>query len=393
MIDYVYLAWKGLRHQPLRSFLTVIAVVIGIAAVFALISVIQGAKETITHELTELGANRIIVLPGTVMSNYGGDYLTDEDREAIESIPGIKYAIAIQTAVVSAEVGGEERSIQVYGIDPTNFSRAFKTIIGGYLESGRTLDRSDKGRFVIFIGNKLAHDVFDKDILPGSTIYINGKPFRVVGVMKETHTPIDYGAYIPELAFKEVTGRWGKYIRIAAEVAEGSDIESIAEKIKRRLRAIRGAEDFRVLTSKQILQRVNRIITMLGALLIVVGAISLVVGGLGIMNTMYMSVTERTREIGIMKAVGATKWQIMAIFLSEAAIIGTLGGIAGEAFGLAVAKGIEGYIQTILESYHISITPALFISLLAFSAVVGIVSGLLPAKMGADLDPVEAIRQ
>lgn len=395
MIDLFFLAWKGLRHQPLRSLLTIVAVIIGIAAVFTLISAIQGLDQSVRAEFLKLGTNKINIIPGTIIgTNYGGDYLTEEDVRAVENTPGIRYVLTLQTAQATVEIGQEKATITIFGINPENFSRAFENILGGYIKEGRVLDRQDKGKYVALIGYAVAEDAFDKKILPGSTIYINGKPFRVIGVMKKTGGPIDAGAYIPKAVFEEITGQSGKYVRIMAETAEGTDPKEVAEKIKHKLKLLHGVENFRVTTSEQTMQRISQVLQMLGAFLVSIGAISLVIGAVGIMNTMYMSVTERIPEIGIMKAVGATKQQIMLIFLLEAGVIGAVGGLLGEMLGFLITQGIEKYIQAnILEGYRAYYSPVLVVGLLAFSFVVGVVAGIMPAKSGADLDPVEAMRR
>ncbi|MDN5358864.1 MAG: putative transport system permease protein [Candidatus Diapherotrites archaeon] len=394
-MDYGFLAWRGLRHQPLRSFLTIIAIVVAIAAIFTLVSLILGLQETVRGELSKLGTNRITVIPGTMVGmNLGGDVLTEEDRKAIENTPGVKNVLALQTDHATISAWGEEKGITIFGVDPDAFNKTFQSLLGGYLESGRILDRTDRGRYVALIGYSVAHDLFGKDILPGSTVYINGKPFRVVGVMKKTNSPLDAGAYIPESVFQEITGREREYVRISAELAEGANVDDVVERIKRRLKALHGGlENFRVITPEQAMERANQILGMVGALLVTIAAISLVIGAVVIMNTMYMSVTERTREIGVMKAVGATKWQIMAIFLVEAGIIGAAGGLFGEIIGFGIVKTLEGVIRASLESYSAAFPSLLVLGLVGFSALVGVISGILPARSAAELDPVEAMRQ
>ncbi len=394
MMDYVFLAWKGLKHQPLRSFLTVIAVIVAVASIFVLVSLVQGLQETVRGELTKLGTNRLIVIPGVIIgANYGGDTLSEEDLKLIESTPGIRYALGLQRDLVTMSIGREERPVTVNGVDPEKFERAFETLVGGYVEEGRPLGKQDRGKYVAFLGYSVAHDLFDHEILPGSTVYLNGRPFRVVGVMKRTNTPIDAGLYIPEAAFQDITGKEKEYVRIMAEVSEGIDIEMLKERLERRLKALRGGvENFRVVTSEQAFQTATQIINIVGLFLVAVAAVSLVIGALGIMNTMYMSVTERTREIGVMKAVGATKGQIMGIFLVEAGMIGIIGGVVGEILGFIVVKAIESVVRTFLEAYSAYFSPLVLLGLVIFSGIVGMVAGYLPARSAAELDPVEAMR-
>ena len=391
-MSYWRLATAGLRHQWIRSFLTTLGIVIAVAAVFTLFSTINGLKLTVMTELSKVGANKIIIAPGTTgMMNLGGVYFTESDVKTVQRVPGVKDVLPIAIASGSAECCGKGAGILLEGADPGEFSKIYESM-GAYVEDGRPLRSGDK--YTALVGNSIAHDAFGKDLHAGTTILINGKRFKIVGILKKTGGPMDSAVYVPISAFEELTGKSDKYCRIVATTSTGADITRIAERIKRALKLHRGQEDFHILTPERMANMANQIISIIEALLVSIAAIALIVGAVGIMNTMYMSVTERTREIGVMKAVGATRGQIMTVFLVEAGLLGLIGGVVGTLLGLGITSVAEKVLQAmVLDTYRASYNPFVAISLIAFSAVMGIISGYLPAKEGADKDPIEAIRQ
>lgn len=395
MRDYLSLAYRGLKRQPLRSFLTVFAIVVAMGAIFVLVSLTQGLKDTVVTELSKLGTNRIIVVPGTVLGvNVGGDYLTEEDLRAVEGVPGVRYVLGLQRSALTLEWGGEEKPVVVSGVDPEAFEKSYQSLLGAYIEEGRSLEAIDRSRHVALLGYSVAHGLFEKNIHVGNTVRIGGVPFRVVGIMKRTYSPLDSFVLIPERAYKELVPGESKYVRILALTAEGTDVEEVKERIERRLKSLHGGvEDFTVLTSQQAFQRAVNIINLVSAFLIVIAVISLVIGSLGIMNTVYMNVVERTREIGIMKAVGATGRQIGGLFVLEAGILGVLGGVFGTILGTAAVLIAQFIIRGFLDTYTAYLSPLLYGAVVLVSFLVGVVAGYLPARSAVRLDPVEALRR
>ena len=391
-MSYWRLATAGLSHQWGRSLLTTLGITIAVAAVLTLFATINGLKITVMSELSKVGANKIIIAPGTTgMMNLGGVYFTDSDVKTVQRVPGVREVLPIAIKNGDAECCGEHAGIIIEGVDPGVFSRVYETI-GAYIENGRSLRNGD--RYAALVGYSIAHDAFGKDLHAGATIYINGARFKVVGTIKRTGGPTDSAAYVPMSVFKEITGESGKYSRIVATTSEGASITKIAERIKRALKLHRGQEDFHILTPERMANMANQIISIIEALLVSIAAIALIVGAVGIMNTMYMSVTERTREIGVMKAVGATKKQIMTVFLVEAGLLGLIGGIVGALFGLGITAVAEKILQAmVLDTYRVSYSPTTIVALILFSAAIGVISGYFPAKEGADKNPIEAIRQ
>ncbi len=396
MIDLLWLAWKGITRRRLRSWLTVLGIVIGVAAVVALLSISWGMEATVREQFEKFGTNKIIVMPGSMeaglFSSLLGKPLTDEDLRAIENLPEVDFAVGVETESLPVVFRGEKKILPVYGVPVKNFKRIFENVQGYELESGTYLKPGDKYKTIV--GYAVAHKIFSHEIHPGSKIIIKDKEFKVVGLIEQVGNKLDDSSIlIPIEAFEELTGKKNQYMTIFVQLKNGEDADAVAEKITRRLKRLRGTEDFSVLTPTQLLQRVQTILGIIGLVLVGIAAVSLVVGGIGVMNTMYMSVVERTREIGIMKAVGATPNQIMLVFLFEAAFLGLVGGVIGTILGSFAALAVEaaarasGYL-----SFSAALTPQLIAFSLLFSMAVGVISGALPARMAAKLNPVEALR-
>jgi len=253
--------------------------------------------------------------------------------------------------------------------------------------------------FKVVIGNNLAEDnIFQRDIKVGDKLVINGENFQVVGILgKSGFPPVDNALLIPQDRLKKLLGFEDKLSAIVAK-AKTENINQVADSVARNLRSLRnvdeGKEDFEVETPEHILQGFNTIFTIVQAVLIGIAAISLFVGGIGIMNTMYTSVLERTSEIGVMKAIGARNGDILFIFLIESGTLGLIGGFVGILLGIGFAKAVEigstAFFGTVLIQAQIS--PFLIIGSLLFSIIVGVIAGTFPAVQASKLAPVEALR-
>jgi len=266
------------------------------------------------------------------------------------------------------------------------------------INQGRLLKKGDK--FKALVGADVAKDLFDQSLLIRDTIRIEDVDFKIVGILKKSGNPQqDTTVVIPESAFREILEIPDIYDLIPARISAGEDIEAITEKVKKELRKSRdveeGKEDFTVETPGDILSTLNTILLIVQGVLIGIAAISLIVGGIGIMNTMYTAVLERTREIGIMKATGARRRQIMALFLVESGFLGMFGGLIGVSIGMGISKSVEVVAFQIYGSYLIqaSFDPVVIIGALLFAFSVGALSGLFPARQAAKLKPVDALRK
>jgi len=243
-------------------------------------------------------------------------------------------------------------------------------------------------------------DFFDKKVGKGDCITLNNECFEVVGLGKKTGAPphdekIVISAQDCERVFNKSTDEMSM---IAAKVEDGFVPEEVSESIERKLRKSRGVnedeQDFTVTTAEQMMKTFTQIIGVVQTVITGIAAISLIVGAVGIMNTMYTSVLERTKQIGVMKAVGARKRDIMTLFMIEAGMLGTVGGIIGVALGLAIAKVVEFYaINNGLPDLKVHMGFELIGGVLLFSFIVGSLAGALPARSAAQLQPVEALRK
>ena len=259
------------------------------------------------------------------------------------------------------------------------------------LEAGRQIRKGDK--YVVVIGNRVANEMFDKEIRVNNRITINGKKFTVIGIQKESGNRDEDNQIATTLeAAREILNEPVAVDFIITRVKVGQDVEQAAEKIKRALKRERNDENFEVNTPKEIAEQINQILGVMQAVLVGIAAISLLVGGIGIMNSMYTSVLERTKDIGIMKSIGARNSDVLWIFILEAAMVGFVGGF----FGILLGLGISLLVGEIAgqAGFPLLIKPSFYLMLfgLFFAIIVGIISGVLPAIQAAKLKPVDALR-
>ncbi|MEM4637530.1 MAG: ABC transporter permease [Candidatus Woesearchaeota archaeon] len=395
--DYFSLAIENIRQRKLRSLLTIIGIVIGIAAVVSLISLGQGVKKVVVDEFQKLGTDKIFVTPATGFSGSGPKPLTEKDIKAIERVKGVSEVSAARYTSARIQKQDEQNIETVLGV-PTDSRYALieESYNFEYIQ-GRPLKQGDK--FKALVGNDLySEKIFNKPIQLGDKIYVNGQKFDIVGILKKMGDPqIDTGIIIPVDAYEEVFNSKEENF-IIVRVKASDDPKIVAENIKKELRKERNVkedeEDFNVQTTEELLESFGIILNALTAIVVGIAAISLFVGGVGIMNTMYTAVLQRTSEIGIMKAVGARNDQILKIFLVESGMIGLIGGIIGIIIGVTLSKIIEligrAALDTILLKAYFPWY--LIIGSLAFAFIAGTLSGLLPAIQASKQSPVEALR-
>lgn len=258
---------------------------------------------------------------------------------------------------------------------------------------GKILGSSEKGG--VIAGYKLAKDDFDKEVMVKNSIYVNDEKFRVVGVFEDTGSAsTDHGLVMEMSDCRRIFDKKTEVSMIMVHLAKGFDIEKAASDIKAKLKKARDDENFEVYTPAQLLKQLNDILSIVSAILTSIAAISLVVGGMGIMNSMYTNVLERTRDIGVMKAIGAKNSQILMVFLVEAGLYGLAGGVIGASVGMGISKIVEGVAVygfgfTLLK---VKMDIALIWEVLLFSFIVGCISGILPSFRAAKMKPAEALR-
>lgn len=397
--EYFRLAIRSLRTRPLRSWLTILGIVIGVFLIMSLLSLSEGLKDTVLQQLRAIGKDIVIIMPGDfsdiLTTLIGAVELTEEDLKAIEKTKGVEAVIpwAYKGEVVKYQ--GESKTVILLGM-PLQHTNIIKNDLGMDTAEGRW---PQAGKRELLVGSVVPEDVF-----PGLKINtqatIKGQRFEVVGVLKSLGNAQDDSMISMDLnIFRQITGDKEGAPQAMAKIAAGYNPEEVAEDIKESLKKTRkrqrGEEEakFSVLTNEAMSAMVSNIMGIIQIAIFAFAGIAIIVGGIGIMNTMYTSVRERTKEIGIMKAVGAKRSTITTIFLVESGVIGMVGGIGGMVLGLGLAKLIEIAGQFGTTSYiSASISPEIIIFGLTFSFLVGSISGFLPARNAASLKPVDALR-
>jgi putative ABC transport system permease protein len=401
MKDYFSLAFNNLKRRKLRSWLTMIGIFIGIAAVVALISLGQGLQGYITGEFEKLGKDKIMIMP-SVFAPPGSItaeslILTDKDLEFIKDINGVKSAIGYVSKYGQVNFKDQSEIVFVGGLAPED-NKFWQEMGFADLEDGRDLRKGEKYKAIVGY-NHIYEDLWKKSLQVGDTIEIENQEFKIVGVMEKIgNSEDDKSVFIPKETFREVFDVPKEESVIMVQTASGYDPEDVAEIIEKKLRKFReekeDQETFTVQTSEQLLETFSNIFAVVQAVLVGIAAISLLVGGIGIMNTMYTSVLERTKEIGTMKAIGAKNSDILWIFLFESGLLGLVGGAIGILIGVGLAKGTEYVATTALGTPFLqaSLPLYLIVGALAFSFLIGTASGILPAMQAAKLKPADALR-
>ncbi|MBS3071080.1 ABC transporter permease [Candidatus Pacearchaeota archaeon] len=401
MKNHLFLAFTNLKRRKLRSWLTILGIFIGIAAVVSLISLGQGLQNFIDTQFEQLGADKIIIEPesfgppGSVSDEQL--ILDDGDLKTIQNFRGVESAESILTRTGVIENKKEQEVVFINGV-----SEEYINLFDGsdFVEviEGRQIKNSDNSKTVVGY-NHVYGNIWENELRVGSSIEIKGKKFDIVGVLRKQGNPFDDNSiWIEKETLRNIFEIGNEEGIIVAKADSGFDVEVIAEGIRNELRNEKdqeeGEETFSVQTSAQLLETFSTIFTVIQAVFVGIAAISLVVGGIGIMNTMYTSVLERTKEIGTMKAVGAKNSDILFIFLFESGLLGLVGGIIGILLGAGIGKSVE-YVATVqLGTNYLQAIFGwqLIIGAMTFSFIIGALSGVLPAMQAASLKPAEALR-
>jgi putative ABC transport system permease protein len=401
--DYFSLALTNVKKRKLRSILTMIGIFIGIAAIVGLISLSGGLRSAIQDQFIQLGSNKLVVQaagggfgpPGAAVSNP----LTQNDKRAIEKAKGVDLAVGRLIRTVQIEADDEVRFTYAVSIPKDTQERNLVMEANDYnIFQGRFFERDNA--FEVVIGSSFAENFFDKPIELRDRIAIQGRIFKVSGILEKSGNPQqDSTLVMAEGTMRQILNIDTAYDIIPLQIQPGEDIDTVAERVSKKLlssrNVVEGKEDFTVETPQQLIATLNNILLIIQGVLVGIAAISLVIGAIGIMNTMYTAVVERTKEIGILKAIGATRNKILILFLIESGILGTVGGAIGVLLGFGISKGIEliafQIYQTPLIQAEFSYT--LLFGTLLFSFLLGAISGVLPARQAASLEVVEALRK
>jgi len=392
--EYLLFAFSTVRHRQRRSWLTVLGIFIGIAAVVGLISISQGLRDAVNAQFEMIGSDIITVIPGRMGAGMmmGSEPLTEADVKTIEGVHGVDTVIPILLRNTKIVFQGEEGYTYVMGIPADKMEKVLIDMSGVKIMEGRITAESDK--YAAVIGYSIGEDYFDRKVRIGDKIEISGKDFKVRGrVSKIGNRQDDSQIYIHMATAREIFNQSDEVNTIMLSAKEDSNPDAVAEDIRKKLEDRRGQKDFTVMTAAQLAETVQSVLGIIQIVLVGIAAISLMVGGVGIMNTMYTSVQERTRQIGIMKAIGATNEDIQLIFLVESGLLGMVGGAIGCVLGVLLALGVQyGAAMAGFEMLKASITPELIAFSLGFSFIVGMASGVFPARQAAKMNPVDALR-
>jgi len=408
------LAVNILVHSKLRSWLTIIGIVIGIAAVVAIVSIGEGMQQNVESHLGGLGADLITISPGGGRASAGfhrppgheqgstatstdAEDLTKKDIQVLRTIAGI--AVIQGTVSGQGEVYylGEKATVSIDGVDPL----VWKEITTSELESGRFLGASDYN--VVIVGSNIAEDTFKQPLTVNRIITFEDKPFKIVGILQENggFGGDDRSIIMPIDAVRDTLEEVGEeeFDAIEIKAANADDVDQIMEAAEQKLLISRhlteNTKDFRISSSKSMQETMSDITQTMSLFLEAIAAVSLLVGSVGIANTMFTSVLEKTKEIGIMKSIGAKNSDIMMIFLLNSAIVGLVGGLLGICLGTGISSllpllgmrmlGMGGDMTTL-------VTPMLLIYAVLLAVGIGVAAGVIPAYRASKLKPVDALR-
>ena len=399
--DYLRYVIENFRKRKLRSWLTMIGIFIGIAAVVALVSLGQGMQKFIDEQFEVLGADKIIIQPKTGFAPPGSDTttseLTKDDAEVVERVRGISETTGFIIENVKVEFNEQTRFHQIFSIPTDEGKKLYDEINQFEVQNGRDLRKGDKFKVLVGIAF-IEDDLFQPNVKVGDKIKIDDFDFKVVGHYERIgNSQDDRTLIITEDAMREIFNVEERVDFILARASKGDKPADVAARVEKELRDFRGLEegkeDFVAQTFEDFVATIGNILLVVQLVLVGIAAISLLVGGIGITNTMYTAVLERTKEIGIMKAIGAKNEDILKIFLLESGILGMSGGLIGVILGMGFSKLVEIAVATTGNTFlKASFSPYLVIGSLLFAFLVGTASGVLPAIRASKLKPVDALR-
>jgi putative ABC transport system permease protein len=418
--DIVRFSLSNLMHRGLRSWLTIFGIVIGVAAVVAIISVGTGTQQAISSQLGGLGANIITISPGSGRAfEFGGpegegqratttttksQNLTVKDVQIIKSVSGVQYVDGIVSGRVSVVYLAQTITLSVQGVDPLTWEK----MTTSQLASGRYLNQGDQNAIVI--GYSIANNVFKQKLLINTQINVGGSPFKVVGIMQQSG---GFGGTDNQIIMP-ISAAWNivnstlvnQFSSIQVQVSDASLVNATSTAIDQKLMVERhvsaSTKDYSISSSQSLQSTISSVTNTLSLFLTGIAAISLLVGAIGIANTMFMSVIERTRQIGVLKALGTTNLEVTLLYLTESSIMGLIGGMLGVFLGFIASGTVSELGLRIIAAGGgrgaagigtlTVITPDLILFSIGFSVLIGALSGLLPARRAASLQPVEALR-
>ncbi len=397
--DYLKLAWKNLRKRKLRSWLTIIGIVISIAVIFTLISLSLGLREAINEQFQILGTDKLFISPRGMAGGPGSGgavEFTTADVKTIENVPGVKDISYVAIGNAKVEFDKKIKYFIVIGL-PLDKIKLYIDSASIKMDEGNYLRGEDSGKIMLGYDYKY-NNVFNNPVKTGDKMKINDQEFKIIGIAEAIGNPSDdKNIYISIDDFKKLFNSGERVDSIIVQVSEKDKIKEISDRINQKLIKSRGVtektKDFYISTPEELLASFDQVLNIITAFLVGVATISLLVGAIGIANTMYTSVLERTKEIGTMKAVGAKNSDILYIFLSESGLLGLIGGTIGVTLGFLISKTVEIIAITSLNTNLLkaAVPGYLVVGCLIFAFLIGTLSGTIPAIGASKLKPVDAL--
>jgi putative ABC transport system permease protein len=406
--DIIFMATDGIKDRKFRVALNVTGILIGISAIVALLSITEGMSVSINQQMELLDPETIIIIPGSFMgmpgqrgetpSLGGGATLTLRDIDRIDRISGVALATPVISKTVGIQIGGYSDSVTVTGMVPEEYTQAFATV---EVVEGRFLRGSDSMSTVL--GATVAHPQHLEEPIArlGSRVTLNiieqeekeTVAFRVTGILEEVGGGMMFGSIDTQIYTTLTTAQRIFHTGNTVDqiIVKAESVESI-DKVTREVQDELG-EDVMIISSEAIAEMVGSVMTIMEAILGGIAAISLIVAGVAVINTMTISVMERTREIGVMKALGAKSRDILMMFLTESLLTGLIGGVVGVVFGIFLGQ-IASTVLAFTMGVPLTSVPSLEVGVIGivFAAITGTLSGLYPSRKASKLAPVEALR-
>ncbi|HEX6462434.1 MAG TPA: ABC transporter permease [Candidatus Saccharimonadales bacterium] len=398
------IAFASLRAARVRTFLTVFGIVIGVAAVTLVLALGEGARQAIGKQITQFGGEVVTIRPGKLakdqtgailsydlLANFSASSLSEQDSKVVKNTPGVSSSapvMSLRGPIASSEHGTE--SSQIIATSPD-----LPDVLSQSMKAGEFLN-SNINRNTVVLGDTLANELLGSDQTIGQKISIRGEDYTVIGILNHSNLPlalnglydINRAAFVSVDAGKAMNQGIAQIQTINFRVADGSNVKTITKNVSQRLKEAHKIDDIAVIGSDEALKITDSLFAELTKYTAAIAGISLLVGGIGVMNIMLVAVTERTREIGIRKAVGATHAQVLRQFLVESVMMSVTGGVLGI---------VLAYLIALLVSFQLAFSPALTWEIvgwsLCVSVIVGIIFGIFPALRAAKKDPIEALRQ
>ncbi len=389
-------AWRSLIVNKMRSILTALGIIIGVASVIMMVSLSQGATAGITQRISSMGTNIIQIMPSGGRATGGAGVLRIEDAQALAQLPYVKNVAPLVETSVTAAVGSLNWRATVAGTTP-----AMEAIKEWKLTTGGFFTQADVDNIALsaVIGSTVAANLFPNVEVPiGTGVQINGISFTIIGVLPVQGvggmggSDPDNTIYVPLSTVQQRLTGSSDLRQIIVQASEQNALPFLQNAVTTVLRerhrlASTADNDFRIMDMAQLLATVEDTTRILTLLLGGIAAVSLIVGGIGVMNIMLVSVTERTREIGIRMAVGATTRDILNQFMIEAILLCIIGGVLGTAIGYGLSSLFGS-----LSGWRMQVSPWSALIAISFSSLIGVVFGFYPARKAAEADPIEALR-